>query len=82
MGLSDLTAVFGWMLVINLVIYTWAALWIIFARDWVSNMQARIMGVRAEDWTGYYIDYLSRYKLMLIVFNLAPYLALRIVGAG
>ena len=40
------------------------------------------MGVPAEDWTGYYIDYLSRYKLMLIVFNLAPYLALRIVGAG
>ena len=79
METAELTAVFGWMLVINLVIYTWAALWIVLARDWISNLQARIMGVPAEEWPAYYIDYLSRYKLMLIVFNLAPYLALRIV---
>ena len=80
MDMTQLTAVFGWMLVINLVIYTWAALWIIFARDWITKIQARIMGVPEEDWSRLYTDYLSHYKIVLIVFNLAPYLALRIVG--
>ncbi len=79
MGLEQLTAVFGWMTLINLVVYIWAAAFIVFARDWTSKLQARIMGVPVEDWPGYYVDYLSRYKLLIIVFNLAPYLALRIV---
>ena len=80
MDMTEVTAIFGWMLVINLVIYTWSALWIIFARDFVTRMQARIMGVPEEEWPRLYTHYLSHYKLMLIVFNLAPYLALRIVG--
>ena len=80
MDMAELTAFFGWMLVINLVIYTWAALWIVLARDWISGVQARIMGVPEEDWPRLYTDYLSTYKIALIVLNLAPYLALRIVG--
>lgn len=80
MTIDQLAAVFGWMTVINIVIYAWAAVFIIFARDWISQLQARIMGVPAEDWPRYYVDYLSRYKLLILIFNLAPYIALRIVG--
>ena len=80
MTIDQLAAAFGWMTVINIVIYAWAAVFIIFARDWVSQLQARIMGVPAEDWPGYYVDYLSRYKLLILMFNFAPYIALRIVG--
>ncbi|NNE80126.1 MAG: hypothetical protein HKN18_07615 [Silicimonas sp.] len=80
MELSVVTAIFGWMLVINIVIYGLAAGFIVFARDWVSRLEARITGVPAEDWPRIFVDYLSHYKIAIMMFNLAPYLALRIVG--
>lgn len=80
MDMGQVTAVFGWMLIINLVIYLLAAAFIVFARDWAANFEARITGVPAEEWPKFFIDYLSRYKIAIMVFNLAPYLALRIVG--
>ncbi|MEO9824313.1 MAG: DUF6868 family protein [Paracoccaceae bacterium] len=80
MDIGQVTAVFGWMLVINVVIYALAAVMIIFARGWVSNLEARITGIPAEEWPGIFVDYLSRYKIAILVFNLAPYFALRVVG--
>lgn len=80
MDLSQVTAVFGWMLVINLGVYTLAAVLIVFARDWTSKLEARITGIAAEKWPQIFVDYLSRYKIAIMVFNLAPYLALRIVA--
>lgn len=80
MEMAQATAIFGWMLVINIALYTLAAVFIIFARDWVSNLQARITGISAEEWPAHLIDYLGRYKIAIIMLNLAPYLALKIVG--
>ena len=80
MGIDDVTAVFGWMLLINLAIYMFQAGFIVFARDWVTGLQARMTGVSEADWPRLYVDYLSRYKIVIIVFNLAPWLALLIVG--
>ncbi len=79
MDMVQVTAVFGWMLVINAGFYVLAALVIIFAQGWVSRLEARITGVPAEEWPRIFIDYLSRYKIAIMVFNLAPYVALRIV---
>jgi len=80
MGMDGLTAVFGWMLLINVLIYMLQAGFIVFARDWVSGLQARMTGVPRDDWPRLYVDYLSRYKIAIIVFNLAPWLALLIAG--
>lgn len=80
MDTNTLTALFGWMLAINLGVYALAAVFIVFARDWTARLEARITGVPEADWPRLFIDYLSRYKVAIMVFNLAPYLALRIVG--
>ena len=80
MELAELTAFFGWMLIINLGIYLLAAAFIIFAGDWAARFEARITGVPKEEWPRFFIDYLSRYKIAIMVFNLAPWLALFIIG--
>lgn len=80
MDLETLTAVFGWMTVLNLGIYTVTAVLILVARDRIVRVQSWIMGVPAADWPAYYVDYLSRYKLAIILLNLVPWLALTIVG--
>ena len=70
------------MTVINLVIYLISAGVVMLARDWVIGIQSRMMGLPADEWNRLYVDYLGRFKLFIIVFNIAPYLALRIVGQG
>ena len=82
MDMDLVTAVFGWMLAINVAFYAIAAIFIVFARDWAANLEARITGVSAEHWPRIFIDYLSQYKIAILVFNLAPYLALRIALPG
>ncbi|RZW07695.1 MAG: hypothetical protein EX266_06125 [Rhodobacteraceae bacterium] len=77
--MSQITAVFGWMLVINLAVYTLAAVLIVFARDFTTRLEARITGIPAKEWPRIFVDYLSRYKIAIMVFNLAPWVALKVV---
>ncbi|TPE53636.1 DUF6868 family protein [Amaricoccus solimangrovi] len=80
MTLAQVTAVFGWMTVINLAVYAFAAACVILGGDRLAAFQSRLMGVPPSDWPRLYVDYLGRYKIAIMVFNLAPWLALRIVG--
>lgn len=80
MTLAQVTSVFGWMTVINIVIYMLAAAFIIFGRNWLVELQSRMMGVPVEDWPRLYVDYLSRYKIALLMFNVVPYIALLLVS--
>ncbi|MEL7104898.1 MAG: hypothetical protein AAGM21_03190 [Pseudomonadota bacterium] len=54
-------------------------MFIIFARDIAVGLQARITDVPEAEWPRLFIDYLSRYEITIMVFNLAPWLALLIV---
>lgn len=80
MDLGVVTAVFGWMLVVNLGVYLLGAAVIVFAGDRAARLEARITGVPEAEWPRIFVDYLSRYKIAILVFNLAPYVALRVVG--
>ncbi len=80
MDMSQLTSLFGWMLVINMGVYAISAFFIVFARDFAVNLQVRVTGVPAEEWPRIFVDYLSRYKAMILVFNFAPWLGLVILG--
>ena len=44
MDMTQLTSLFGWMLVINMAVYTLAAGFIIFARDFTTRLEARVTG--------------------------------------
>ena len=80
MDMSVLTSLFGWMLLINIGIYALAAMFIIFARDFTIGLEARITGVPEAEWPKLLMDYLSRYKIAILMFNFAPYIALRMMG--
>jgi len=80
MDIEQVTAIFGWMLVINVGVYALAAVFLIFARDFAANLEARLTGVPAEKWPEIFVSYLSQYKIAILVLNFAPYVALRIVA--
>ena len=79
MTTDQFVAVFGWGLAINLAIYALAAFMVVVFRDWMGDMHARMFRLEKADIQIRYFSYLATYKIVLIVFWLAPYIAMRIV---
>ena len=75
-----LTAVLGWSAVINLVILVFSSLTVIVMRGPITRIHSRMFGLDEKDLGRAYFQYLGEYKIAVIVLNIAPYLALRIVG--
>lgn len=80
MTLESLRHFFAWCAVINyVVLLLWIAL-SIWAHGWTSGIAAKWYGVQVEKFNSLNYAGISFYKLSIILFNLAPYLALRIMG--
>ncbi len=80
MDITTLTEFFGWMTLINIAIYTVTAFVVIALRDPVMRLQSRLTGLPETAWPQAYVDYMSRFKVAIFVGNIAPYLALVLMG--
>ena len=49
-------------------------------KDFAINMHSKIFDLDLQTLPAMYFEYLGRLKLLVIVFNLVPYLALRIIS--
>jgi hypothetical protein len=78
-SIEQLTAFFGWCTVINIGLLLFSTLMVSLVRDFAINMHSKIFNLDPETLPAMYFDYLGRLKLLMIVFNLVPYLALRII---
>lgn len=79
MTLATLTAFFGWMTVIHLAILIVAAAVIYVLGDWATGLHARMFGLRQEATRETFYNWLGAYKLLIFVFALVPWLALKIM---
>lgn len=78
--LDQITAIFGWMTVINIAFMSIAALFVALKRDWLIDIHGKMLGVEREALPRLYFTYLGNYKLLLIHLSLVPWIALQIVG--
>ncbi|MGB0668688.1 MAG: DUF6868 family protein [Porticoccaceae bacterium] len=78
-SIEQLTAFFGWCTVINIGLLLFSTLMVSLVRDFAINTHSKIFNLDPETLPAMYFDYLGRLKLLMIVFNLVPYLALRII---
>jgi hypothetical protein len=76
MDLMTLREFFGWMTLINLVLYFWAVFMTVCCRNLVVGISSKLFGVSEEAGKGMIYGYLGGYKLLFITFNLVPWLAL------
>ncbi len=79
-SLETLTAVLGWCTVLNSVLLALAALLTMAMRDSMIRIHARMFGVSEADLLRAYFQYMARYKIAILVLNLTPYLALKIIA--
>ncbi len=78
-SVQTLREVLGWCTVLNMAILVFAALYVVVLGGLIKRLHARMFGLSEGDLSRAYFQYLAQYKIAIFVFNLAPYLALRIV---
>lgn len=79
MDAQNLIAVFGWMSVINLCLFVWGLLKITLFRPIAERIGRMLFGAGIEDWFRHAPSILMGFYILIIVFNIVPYLAMRFV---
>ena len=70
----------GWCAVINIGLLLWWFLFLAFAHDWTQKFHGKWFKLSTEQFDAIHYGGMGLFKMGLILFNLVPYLALRIVG--
>jgi hypothetical protein len=78
-SLEDFTKFLGWCTVINIAIYLVSALIMALMHAPMSQIHAMMFGLTDVDVLHTYFQYLGHYKIAILVFNLVPYIALKII---
>lgn len=80
MNLEQLTELFRWMSIINVVLLMVSVILIILLKDFVYKIHAKLFGVNESNLSVVIYSYLGIYKLLIIVFNIVPYFTLLIIN--
>jgi len=80
MTLEVMRDVLGVCFLINLGFFLWWFVILLFAHDWVYRIHSKWFKLSAEQFDALHYGEMVFYKLIIFVFNLVPYIALRIVG--
>ncbi len=80
MDLAQFTQFFAWCSAINLGLLIFSSIAIMALRDPIAKLHSRLTGVPEADLPRLYFQFLANFKIAVLVFNLVPYLALRIMG--
>lgn len=78
-SLETLTSFLGWCSLINIGFLFFTTLLLKVAIEPISNIHSKIFGVLKSELPMIYFGYLAYYKILILVFNLVPYIALRII---
>jgi hypothetical protein len=80
MNISELTTLLGWSSVICISILLLTTIMLSTMRGPIVRIHSRMLGLNEEALLGVYVTYLAQFKILVLVFNLAPYIALKIMG--
>ena len=80
MDIQTLTTFFMWCTILNVALLLLSSLMCICAGDWAYRIHSKWFSVSRETFNVVIYSFIALYKLLVIVFNLIPYIALSIVG--
>ncbi len=79
-SLETLTAFLGWCTILNLGMLALTAILVMTMRDLMTRIHASMFGVTEGDLPRVYFKYMAQYQIAIFVFNLAPYISLKLVA--
>jgi hypothetical protein len=80
MTTEALTEFLGWASVINIAVLFISAFLVIVMRGPISKGHSKLFGLDQKDLGRAYFQYLGQYKIAIIVLNIAPYIALKVMA--
>jgi len=80
MKISELVEFLGWATVVNLSFLLVTFLVVTFLRSTILQIHRKLFGLSEEDILRAYFQYMAQFKIVVVVFFLAPYVALKLMG--
>ena len=80
MEINTITTFLGWCSIINTAILIFSALIIMLVREQIITIHSKLTGVKQDALPVLYFQYLGFYKIAIIVLNIVPYIALKIMN--
>lgn len=79
MQIEILRDLLAWCALTNIVLYLWWVLTFIYAHDWMFRFHSRWFNLTQDRFDSIHYAGIAFYKILIIFFNLIPYLVLRIL---
>jgi hypothetical protein len=79
MTLESLREFLLWCMIINVGLLIFSSLMILALRGWVYRLHARMFRLSEEKVASANYKFIAIYKILIIIFNVVPYIALRII---
>ncbi|MFK5975950.1 MAG: hypothetical protein QM493_05540 [Sulfurovum sp.] len=76
MNLEQITEFFKYMSIINIIILMINSILIMVLKDFIYKIHAKLFGINEANLAVVIYGYLGMFKIMVIIFNIVPYVAL------
>ena len=80
MTTETMRAVLGWCSIINMGLLLWWSFAIMVLHDWVYKIHSKWFKLSVDRFNEIHYAGIAFFKILIFVFNIVPYFALRIVG--
>jgi hypothetical protein len=77
--LLTITTFLGWCSVINIGLLLFYVIWLVAFRSLTKKIHSTLLHVDPEMLDAIYFQFLGNYKLAVIILNIVPYIALKIM---
>ena len=79
MSLDVLTAFFGWLSVVHIVLFSFSAVLFMTSRNFVARLHGRLFGLKPETIVEALYGWLALYKIMIFTTAIGPWLVLKLM---
>jgi len=80
MSIETIREFFGWCTVINIGLFMLSSILIIAIRGTAARIHGKMFNLDEKYLSEAYFHYLGQYKIAIIMFNIIPYFALKVMG--
>jgi len=80
MDVHNITVFLGWCTALNMGILLFSAIFLFLFNGLATNIHSKLTGVSASKLPTLYFSFMANYKIGIFIFNLVPYIALKLMA--
>lgn len=77
--METVTSLLGWSTIINTGLLIFSTIMMVSMRGFIRKVHGKLLRISEGELDSEYFRFLANYKLLIIFFNLVPYIALKLI---